>query len=97
LIISWAIDKLVSFLIVRINKLGIPFTSLEYISACSTCANEVCNVPEAEVNLWFLNVGYGESCRSDFIAQGGSPLRTFLSTIRSGCCGATVKSFNDPM
>jgi hypothetical protein len=27
-------------------------------------------VPEAEVNLWILNVGYGESRRSDCIAQG---------------------------
>ncbi len=27
-------------------------------------------VPEAEVNLWILNVGYGESRRSDFIGQG---------------------------
>jgi hypothetical protein len=26
-------------------------------------------VPEAEVNPGILNVGYRESCRSDFIAQ----------------------------
>jgi len=27
-------------------------------------------VPKAEVNLWILNVGYGESRRSDIIDQG---------------------------
>jgi len=29
-----------------------------------------CNVPEAEVNLEILNVGYRESWPSDYIAQG---------------------------
>ena len=28
------------------------------------------NVPEAEVNPGFLNVGYPDSCRSDFTTQG---------------------------